>query len=275
MLLVALAFVAFAASALAGSFATSGAFQINGSIAATDPLTRGYLLTTASSCGGEAPSTIVSDPGLGYHYKAYTFRNISKSVQCVNVSLSVSASSEAAARVSAHRGSSFEASNPLARLLADDSNGAIPGAVSGMSFTVPCHYCASGPDTFVVVVREDSRNIRPAYRLLVEGAGIVMTGGTATALLQSFRATSVPAGVVVRWRTRSERGALGFNLYRGDQKHVRLTRTLVRASGRGRGRSYSYVDRTARKGEPGRYWLEVVLRGGSRIMFGPALIADQ
>jgi hypothetical protein len=108
----------------------------------------------------------------------------------------------------------------------------------------------------------------------VEGTGIIQTGsGTPTAAdgVQSFRARAAPKGVLVRWRTRSEGDALGFNLYRGDVKKVRLTRSMVRASGNGRGHTYTYIDRTARKGKTGPYYLEVVQRSGSKIMFGPAL----
>lgn len=265
--LVVLVLGALSASALAGSVA------IKGSLASTDPLTSYYQTTEATSCGGEVPSKLVSDPSLSYHYKAYTFRNISKSVQCVEVSLAVSASSGAAARASAHTGSAFDPANPLPDLLGDDGNGAIPGAVSGFSFRVPCFYCDSGPATFVVVVREDSANIRPAYTLLVEGPGIVMVGGTAAVSLRSFRAGASAKGVLVSWRTRSELGARGFNLYRGPTRQARLTRSLIRAAGDARGHSYSYLDR-ARRGEPDRYWLEVVLRNGSKIEFGPAVVAE-
>ena len=94
---------------------------------------------------------------------------------------------------------------------------------------------------------------------------------TATASLQSFRASSALKGVLVRWRIRSEHEALGFNLYSGTVKKVRLTRNLVRASGDACGHSYSYLDGSARKGKPAPYYLEVVQRSGSKIMFGPAL----
>jgi hypothetical protein len=102
---------------------------------------------------------------------------------------------------------------------------------------------------------------------------MISSGGpTAADGLQSFRASSAPKGVLVRWKTRSEQAALGFNVYRGDTKKVRLTRSMVRASGDGRGHTYSYLDRTVRKGKAAPYYLEVVQRSGSTIMFGPAVM---
>jgi hypothetical protein len=53
-------------------------------------------------------------------------------------------------------------------------------------------------------------------------------------------------------------------------KKVRLTRNMVRAAADGGGHTYSYIDRKPRNGKAGRYWLDVVQRSGSKLMFGPA-----
>jgi hypothetical protein len=146
----------------------------------------------------------------------------------------------------------------------------------GFAFAAEGCYCSPPPPTpYTIVVRESDifgPVVGATYTLLVEGTGVIFTGGgpTATASLQSFRASSAPKGVIVRWKTRSEQNALGFNVYRGAVKKVRLTRSIVRASGDGRGHTYSYIDRSARKGKAAPYYLEVVQRNGSKVMFGPA-----
>jgi hypothetical protein len=262
--LIALVFAVFAASALAGSFV------VNSSITGSDPaFINPPTGNSPSTCGTATPAP---SPRSGtFHYEAYTFRNISQASQCVNVSLAVSSGW---ATASVYLGS-FDPNNPGTNFYGGFG---LPGYITqagdadGFSVDVTCLKCsATVPETFVVVVSEGFANNGGTYTLLVEGTGIIMTGGgpTAAASLQSFRASSAPKGVIVRWRTRSEHEALGFNLYRGDAKKVRLTRSLVRASGNGRGHTYSYLDRAAPKGKA-PYYLEVVQRGGSKIMFGPA-----
>lgn len=80
--------------------------------------------------------------------------------------------------------------------------------------------------------------------------------------LQSFTATGTSAGVVLRWRTGSEVGTLGFNVYRVKAgKLVKLNRAVIASKAKTLGGSYRFVDRTAAR--PGtRYRLqEVTLRG--------------
>jgi hypothetical protein len=263
LFLVALAVAAFAASALAGSFAAKASFVFNGSIdVSTDPYMSNVRYATGrTNCSGFGAGAILSG---NYHYKVYRFRNLSSVQRCVTVGLAVTSGTAA---VSGYI-SIFDPS---------DSNMWFAGSAGGFGVGQSGDFeynIAAGKSEFDVVVWETCGcGISPTYTLLVEGVGVVMTGGgtpTAVASLDSFRASAAPKATVVRWRTRSEHDALGFNLYRGDTKKVRLTRSIVRAFGDGRGHTYSYIDRAARKGKAGRYWLQVVQRGGSKIMFGPA-----
>jgi hypothetical protein len=89
--------------------------------------------------------------------------------------------------------------------------------------------------------------------------------------VRSFSAAETEAGALLRWRTASESGTLGFNLYRGTTTKIRLTHGLVHASGDARGHSYSYLDQTSGESKRGLYYLEIVQYTGSRTMFGPAI----
>ena len=267
--LVALVFAAFAASALAGSHSGKGSFRFDSTITSTDPIVTNPPNSLGAVGCGQAGA--FNNPTATYRYDVVSFRNISGTVQCVTVSLAVSAgSAEAMAFVP-----SFNQSTMNANFWGDTGSAVAPGQARGFSFDVSCFFCSpAAPSTFDVVVR-DAGSVPATYTLLVEGTGIIMVGSgpTATASLQSFRASAAPKGVLVRWRTRSEHEALGFNVYRGAVKKARLTRTMVRASGDGRGHAYSYIDRSARKGKAAPYYLEVVQRSGSKIMFGPAVTA--
>ena len=76
-------------------------------------------------------------------------------------------------------------------------------------------------------------------------------------------------GVLVRWRTGSEVGLLGFNVYRERAgKRVRLTRTLIPTRGGSFGAAYSWLDRRAPR-KPARYWVRTVNADGSRTWLGP------
>lgn len=263
LFLVALAFAAFAASALAGA---KGAFQISGSVSSLDPVvTNPVFDNVRGACMGGGWGATSSVSGT-FHYDVYRFRNISEaSLLCVNVSLAVSAGSVDAAVYQ-------DAFNPnnLGNYRAD-TGGLGPGQTRTIDFLALAN--STSQSFFDVVVWETCTACGGTYTLLVEGTSIIMVGGggpTSADGLQSFRASSAPKGVLVRWRTRSEGDALGFNLYRGAVKKVRLTRSIVPASGNGRAHTYSYLDRTARKGKAAPYYLEVVQRSGSKIMFGPA-----
>jgi hypothetical protein len=264
LFLVPLAFAAFAASALAGSYAAKASYVINGSITNSDPvITNSPYSPSRAECFSGLPGPLTSP--ATFHYKVYSFRTLSPNSRCITVGLAVhSGTAEADGYLRP-----FNPSDPGSGFWA--STGGL-GAGQTYDFEMWDPIPAAGRE-WNVVVHETTQNGGATYTLLVEGVGIIMTGGGPTSAdgLQSFRASSAPKGVLVRWRTRSEQDALGFNVYRGDSKKVRLTRSIVRASGDGRGHSYSYLDRSARRGKAAPYYLEVVQRGGSKIMFGPAL----
>jgi hypothetical protein len=90
------------------------------------------------------------------------------------------------------------------------------------------------------------------------------------ATVRSLSARAVGGGVLVRWSTASEIGALGFEVYRAERgRLVRATPRLILASGAG---GYAYLDRRARV-EPGvRYWVRVSNANGTRQWIGPALV---
>jgi hypothetical protein len=259
--LVALAFTAFAASALAGSHAAQASFVINGSITNADPVvTDPWFSSGGTGCGNPTPDSQFTGT---VHYDVYRFRGLSR-LPCMTVALAVHSGTAEAAGYDGL----FSSSNPHNYFIA--ATGGLGAGQSGWFEYYPQGFGQS----FDVVVHETIPNGGATYTLLVEGVGVIMTssgGPTAADGIQSFRASAAPKGVLVRWRTRSEQDALGFNVYRGDTKKVRLTRSIVRASGDGRGHSYSYLDRSARKGKSAPYYLEVVQRSGSKIMFGPAL----
>lgn len=75
-----------------------------------------------------------------------------------------------------------------------------------------------------------------------------ITYSVATAVtLRSMSASATRTGVLVRWRTASAVGTLGFHVYRElNGRRVRVTRTLIAANGGG---LYSFLDRTAPRGK--------------------------
>ena len=113
------------------------------------------------------------------------------------------------------------------------------------------------------------------WQALLPGANVTWTVSCGTAVAARFRGLSVTTskrGVLVRWRTASELDVLGFSVYRGlDGRRVRVNKQLIAARNRASGASYSYLDRSARKGT--RYWIQAVNVDGSRSWFGPARVA--
>ena len=80
--------------------------------------------------------------------------------------------------------------------------------------------------------------------------------------LRSFVARRSSRDVLLRWRTASEAGLLGFNVYRG---RTRLARALIPARGGAGGSSYSYLDRAAPHGRLLRYRLQAVSANGTPV----------
>lgn len=92
---------------------------------------------------------------------------------------------------------------------------------------------------------------------------------TTAALLRSLSARRAGANAVLRWRTGSELGLLGFNVF-GERRGLRipLNRTLISAAGGVAGHEYSF--RTPSRMT--RYWLQEVKVDGSRAWRGPAKV---
>jgi hypothetical protein len=89
--------------------------------------------------------------------------------------------------------------------------------------------------------------------------------------VRSFTAKRGKQMVTLRWRTGSEAGLAGFNLYRQRGKaRVRLNRSLVGAAGGVGGHAYAWRVRMP-SGAPGaRFWLQWVRSDGTRAWYGPA-----
>ncbi len=100
-----------------------------------------------------------------------------------------------------------------------------------------------------------------------QGAGIAFPDPATAVVLRMFDAHRVREGVVVRWRTSTELGIAGFNLFlerRGDAR--RLNRALILAGVQSTsGHDYTWLDRTApaRSGKL-RYRLQAVKLDGTR-----------
>lgn len=123
---------------------------------------------------------------------------------------------------------------------------------------------SSGPSLFT------SSNGRVFFVAGRSGVGIELFSLplTPTAVsVTSFTARRSPQRTTVRWRTATELGTLGFNVYRGrGSGYVRVNRKLIRAAGTTRGRSYTFrADGRARL-----YWLEEVRADAKNRWHGPA-----
>jgi len=92
---------------------------------------------------------------------------------------------------------------------------------------------------------------------------------------RSLSASATARGTVVRWRTGSEVATLGFNVYREvSGRRVRVNARLIAAQNSSRGRAYSFLDRSAPRMKPARYWIQVVNLDGSRTWHGPAGVSN-
>jgi hypothetical protein len=91
--------------------------------------------------------------------------------------------------------------------------------------------------------------------------------GPQAVTLRSFTAARSSRGVALRWRTASEKDALGFNVYRfAGGKKVKVNRRLIVAkqSGKARGAAYKLLDMRARRGAAYTYRLQVISLAGKR-----------
>jgi hypothetical protein len=102
------------------------------------------------------------------------------------------------------------------------------------------------------------------------GATASATVNCSTAVtVSSFAAIPSARGVLVRWRTGSDAGVLGFNVYREQNgRRLRLNRALIARRTDG-GHAYSWLDRSAPRQGQVRHWLQAVSRNGARNWYGP------
>lgn len=245
-------------AALAVAVATAGTYT--GSITNSDSSHTNFSNFSGggpSACGPAPvyPGTITDSSA--YHYDTISEVNATGSSQCATISVSnVTGAGSSGVAAYAYLGS-FDPSN-LSTNYAGAYNSQIPVGGSGsFGVTVP------DGQTLVVEIEE-----------YVAGAGaatytVTITGLTPTAVqVRSFTATPSAKAILLRWRTASEAGVLGFNVYRGRSAHARkLNHALIRAKGSPAGARYSWLDRGAQKG--GRYRLQVVNVDGSRRWYGP------
>ena len=244
-------------AALAVAVAAAGTYT--GSITNSDPSHADFADFSAggpSTCGPPPayPGTVVN--GGFYHYDTITEVNATGSSQCVTVTVNnVTGATSGGVAVNAYLGS-FDPSN-LGTNYAGGYNAQIPVGGSGsFGVTVPAG------QTLVVEIEE-----------YVAGQGadtytVTITGLTPTAVqMRSFTAAPTARGILLRWRTASEAGLLGFNVYRGTGAQARkLNHSLIHAKGSLTGGSYAWLDRGAKKGS--RYRLQVVNVDGSRRWYG-------
>ena len=100
-----------------------------------------------------------------------------------------------------------------------------------------------------------------------------MNAGPLAVTMTSASATRSSKGVLVRWRTGTEVGLLGFHVYRlrGQSAH-RVTHSLITAIGSVSGTSYRFVDRSVKRGIAYRYRIKALNRDGTTAWFGPVRV---
>ena len=102
---------------------------------------------------------------------------------------------------------------------------------------------------------------------------VVHPTGTTAVTLKAFTASATRAGVVLGWRTASEAGTLGFNVYRVKAgKLIKLNRALIASKAVTRGGVYRFLDRTPAKAGSG-YRLQEVTLSGDRSWVAAASVA--
>jgi hypothetical protein len=247
-----------AALAVGVAVATAGTYT--GSITNSDPSHTDFANFAAggpSACGPTPAYPGTNTNNGSYHYDTITEVNTTGSDQCVTITVDnvTGGANSAGVAVNAYLGS-FNPAN-LGANYAGGANSQIPvGGSATFGVTVP------DGQTLVVEIEE-----------YVAGTGaasytVTISGLTPTAVqVRSFTAAPAARGTVLRWRTASEAGLLGFNVYRGTGARTRkLNHSLIRAKGGAAGASYSWLHRGARAGS--RYRLQIVNADGTRHWYG-------
>jgi hypothetical protein len=137
--------------------------------------------------------------------------------------------------------------------------------VNSVAYTDPTHVtlnistvgATAGPHN-VTITNPDGQS--------ATGNGLITVTGATAVRSTSVLATRTKAGVLVRWRTGTEAGVAGFNVYRGN---VRLNGRLIAAAGSVSGHSYSWLDR--RPAAKARlYRIQAVRTDGKHVWIGTA-----
>jgi hypothetical protein len=245
------------AAAFAVTAPSAGAITFTGSITATDATHMPIINpTTGGTCAAKnAASPTVAN---STHYDAYALVNASASTQCVTVTYTASDNVFMAGY------SVFNILDSTLGFLGSTVGSNLCGGTSGsFSFNAP----PLAP--FVVEIESCSGGTVATYTLNVTGTSI-----STPVTFRSVSATATSRGAVVRWRTGSELGTLGFNVYRAVHgRRVRVNKHLIRAASASAGHAYSFLDRTAPRTKALRYWIQVVNLDGSRRWYGPARVA--
>ena len=122
--------------------------------------------------------------------------------------------------------------------------------------------------------------MQPSRALAVAALALLVPAGAAFAAtrglepsgteLRSFTAKKSGArAVTLRWRTTTEVGVIGFNVYRklSGETRRRLIQPLLPAQSTQEGAAYTYGDWLP-KNAPARYWLQAVDGNGARAWLG-------
>jgi uncharacterized delta-60 repeat protein len=112
------------------------------------------------------------------------------------------------------------------------------------------------------------------------GGTVITRFAPAYTRVASLSAAKTKHGVLIRWRTMSERGSRGFNVYRAryvnfDVGYTRLAKAnvkMLRSKGSPtRGASYSFLHRRA-PAQNDYYWIKEVKRDGKQVLYGPTQV---
>jgi hypothetical protein len=260
-----------------GIFATTaGAVVIHGTLGSnpspdwpktTGPQTARVTGSTDTACVANAY------PGQAnastFAYDAYTFYNSSASVACVTVTGQDTSTITSPNPFQSNAYSpSYNPAIIATNWVGQESQNLGDVAPSTYHFNVPAH------TNYVVVV--NTRQVAPSCSPCTYTLTVTTNQGppTAVTLLAPSSATRTARGVLLRWRTVSDTGGLGFNVYREVAGiRVKVNQTLLPSVfwGTPHGRAYSFVDRTAPRFGGLRYWIQDVSLNGARAWHGPLI----
>jgi len=150
-----------------------------------------------------------------------------------------------------------------------------PGESRSVRFTVRVTETA-GAESGVTAIENIGTGISDQTPLTTSNRVVHVFDRTAIHLL-NFAATRQNNGVLVRWTTDLELDTFGFDLYRssgsqGRASAVRITPSMIAATGRNGGATYEFLDTTASATETYHYWLQEVELDGEVIDYGPTSI---